>query len=51
MSTFPQSHTVTVLLDHWVVPATYRRAVFDDQVDAVFKEVRREIEKILPLVG
>jgi putative transposase len=34
-----KSHNVTVLLYHVVLPAKYRRAVFDDQVDEVLKEV------------
>ena len=40
-----KSHNVTVLLYHLVFPAKYRRAVFDEQVDAVLKEVCLEIEK------
>ncbi len=34
-----KSHNVTVLLYHLVFPAKYRRAVFDDRVDEVLKEV------------
>jgi len=40
-----KSHNVTVLLYHLVLPAKYRRAVFDEQVDAVVKDVCLEIEK------
>ena len=40
-----KSHNVTVLLYHLVFPAKYRRAVFDEQVDAVLKEVCLDIEK------
>ena len=40
-----KSHHVTVLLYHLVFPAKYRRAVFDEQVDAVLREVCLEIEK------
>ncbi len=40
-----KSHNVTVLLYHLVFPAKYRRAVFDEQVDAVLPEVCLEIEK------
>jgi putative transposase len=40
-----KSHNVTVLLYHLVFPAKYRRAVFDEQVDAVVREVCLEIEK------
>jgi putative transposase len=40
-----KSHNVTVLLYHIVFPAKYRRAVFDEQVDAVLKDVCLEIEK------
>ncbi|MBF0516451.1 MAG: IS200/IS605 family transposase [Nitrospirae bacterium] len=40
-----KSHNVTVLLYHLVFPAKYRRAVFDEQVDVVLKEVCLEIEK------
>jgi putative transposase len=38
-----KSHNVTVLLYHLVFPAKYRRAVFDDRVDEVLKEVCLEI--------
>lgn len=34
-----KSHNVTVLMYHIVFPAKYRRAVFDEQVDAVLKEI------------
>jgi hypothetical protein len=34
-----KSHNVTVLLYHLVFPAKYRRAVFDDRVDKILKEV------------
>ncbi len=40
-----KSHNVTVLLYHLVFPAKYRRAVFDEQVDEVLREVCLEIEK------
>ena len=40
-----KSHNVTVLLYHLVFPAKYRRAVFDEQVDAVLKEVCVGIEQ------
>ena len=40
-----RSHNVTVLIYHLVFPAKYRRAVFDDDVDRVLKEVCLEIEK------
>ena len=33
-----KSHNVTVLLYHIVLPAKYRRVVFDKEVDAVLKE-------------
>ena len=39
-----KSHTVSVLLDHPVVPAKYRRAVVDAAVDRALKEVCLEIE-------
>jgi putative transposase len=38
-----KSHNVTVLLYHLVFPAKYRRAVFDEKVDGVLKEVCLEI--------
>jgi REP element-mobilizing transposase RayT len=38
-----KSHNVTVLLYHLVFPAKYRRAVFDERVDEVLKEVCLEI--------
>lgn len=40
-----KSHNVTVLLYHLVFPAQYRRAVFDEAVDRVLKDVCLEIEK------
>ena len=40
-----KSHNVTVLLYHLVFPAKYRRAVIDENVDRVLKEVCLEIEK------
>jgi len=40
-----KSHNVTVLLYHLVFPAKYRRAVFDDNVDEVLREVCVDIEK------
>src|SRR5437660_1507558 len=40
-----KSHNVTVLLYHLVFPAKYRRAVFDERVDAVLQEVCLDIEK------
>ena len=40
-----KSHNVTVLIYHLVFPAKYRRAVFDEHVDSVLKEVCLEIEK------
>ena len=39
-----KSHNVTVLLYHLVLPAKYRRAVFDEYVDEVLKEVCLAIE-------
>ena len=45
-----KSHTVSVLLYHLVCPAQYRRVVFDNQVDAVLKEVCLEIAKRYALV-
>jgi putative transposase len=38
-----KSHDVTVLLYHLVFSAKYRRAVFDNRVDEVLKEVCLEI--------
>ena len=40
-----KSHNVSVLLYHLVFPAKYRRAVLDEQVDEVLREVCLEIEK------
>jgi putative transposase len=40
-----KSHNVTVLIYHLVFPAKYRRAVFDEHVDEVMKDVCMEIEK------
>ncbi len=39
-----KSHNVTVLIYHLVIPAKYKRAVFDDDVDGVLKQVCLEIE-------
>ena len=38
-----RSHNVSVLLYHYVVPAKYRRVVFEPEVDQVLKEVCLEI--------
>ena len=40
-----KSHNVSVLLYHLVFPAKYRRAVFDESVDEVLREVCTDIEK------
>ena len=40
-----KSHNVTALLYHLVFPAKYRRAVFDEDVDEVLKEVCLGIER------
>ena len=40
-----KSHNVSVLLYHLVFPAKYRRAVFDEQVDSLLREVCLEMEK------
>ncbi len=40
-----KSHNVTVLIYHLVLPAKYRRVVFDDHVDDVLKWVCLDIEK------
>ena len=40
-----KSHNVTVLIYHLVLPAKYRRVVFDGDVDDVLKEVCLDIEK------
>lgn len=40
-----KSDNVTVLLYHFVFPAKYRRAVFDEKVDEELKDVCLEIEK------
>ena len=40
-----KSHNVTVLLYHMVFPAKYRRAVFDENVDGVLRDVCLEIER------
>jgi REP element-mobilizing transposase RayT len=40
-----KSHNVTVLLYHLVFPAKYRRAVFDERVDSVLRDICLEIEK------
>ncbi len=40
-----KSHNVTVLIYHLVLPAKYRRVVFDDHVDEALKEVCLDIER------
>lgn len=40
-----KSHNVTVLLYHIVLPAKYRRAVFDDHIDFVLKTICLEIQE------
>ena len=40
-----KSHNVTILLYHLVFPAKYRKAVFDEQVDEILREVCLDIEK------
>lgn len=40
-----KSHNVTVLIYHIVLPAKYRRSVFDSKVEAVLKDVCTELEK------
>ncbi|PHM55823.1 IS200/IS605 family transposase [Xenorhabdus sp. KK7.4] len=40
-----KSHNVTILLYHLVLPAKYRKAVFDLQVDEVLKDICLEIEQ------
>ena len=38
-----KSHNVSILVNHFVCPAKYRRAVIDEKVDQVMKEVCLEI--------
>jgi REP element-mobilizing transposase RayT len=40
-----KSHNVSILVYHFVCPAKYRRAVIDEEVDQVLKEVCLEIAK------
>ena len=40
-----KSHNVSVLLYHFVCPAKYRRAVFDERVDKGVKHICLEISK------
>ena len=40
-----KSHNVTVLIYHLVLPAKYRRVVFDEAVEVVLKEICLDIEK------
>ena len=40
-----KSHNVTVMIYHLILPAKYRRVVFDEDVDNVLKEVCLDIEK------
>jgi REP element-mobilizing transposase RayT len=40
-----KSHNVSVLLYHLVCPAKYRRAVFDENVDSIVKDVCLDIAR------
>ena len=40
-----KSHSVSILLYHYVCPAKYRRVVFDQKVDEILREVCLEIGK------
>ena len=40
-----KSHSVSVLLYHFVCPAKYRRVIFTDEVDNALREVCEEISK------
>ena len=40
-----KSHNVSVLLYHYVCPAKYRRVIFDDKVDKILIQTRKEISK------
>lgn len=42
---FHKSHNVTVLIYHIVLPAKYRRSVFDSKVEAVLQDVCTELER------
>lgn len=42
-SSYQKSHIVSILLYHFVCPAKYRRAVIDDKVEQVLKEVCLDI--------
>lgn len=41
-----KSHTVTVLLYHFVCPSKYRKVVFDKAVDTTLVKICLEIEKV-----
>ena len=41
-----KSHNVTVLMYHIVLPAKYRRVIFDEEVDEVLKDVCKRITEI-----
>ena len=45
-----KSHNVSVLIYHLVCPAKYRRVVFDEEVDAVLKDICLEIAKRYEIV-
>ena len=40
-----KSHNVSILVYHFVCPAKYRRAVIDEKVDGVIKEICLDIAK------
>ena len=44
-----QSHNVSKLMYHFVLPAKYRKVVIDEHVDQVIKEVCVEISKRYPI--
>jgi REP-associated tyrosine transposase len=46
-----KSHNVSVLMYHLVCPANYRRVVFDEEVDAVLKEVCLALQRHLGVVA
>lgn len=44
-----KSHNVSKLMYHYVLPAKYRRIVFDEHVDEVLKDICLEISKRYPI--
>ena len=43
--TWRKSHNMSILINHYVCPAKYRKVLINDEVDEVLKNICLEIEK------